>query len=138
MTDDEYYSEFSIWALAGGQLVFATDPRNMSALQKDILLNTELLAVFNDAIGKPGAMVSNLLDLLFGVSVWAKPLHNSCVAVGVLNGGTAVANGTVAFDTLPVAAGETLCATLWSCGSRALLVRVLVLAFWGVRVFPQL
>lgn len=35
MSDDEYRSEFSIWAVAGGQLVVSTDLRNMSALQRE-------------------------------------------------------------------------------------------------------
>lgn len=47
-SEDEYISEFSIWAVAGGQVVFATDPRNMSALQKRILMNTDVLSIFND------------------------------------------------------------------------------------------
>ena len=47
-TEDEYITEFTIWTLAGGQLVFATDPRNMSAFQKKVWFNTELIEVFND------------------------------------------------------------------------------------------
>eukprot|EP00039_Didymoeca_costata_P005080 m.78263 g.78263 ORF g.78263 m.78263 type:complete len:487 (+) comp12664_c0_seq2:113-1573(+) len=50
-TEDEYITEFSIWAIAGGQIIFATDPRNMSALQKRILFNSEILNVFNDTTG---------------------------------------------------------------------------------------
>lgn len=34
MSDNEYRSEFSIWAIAGGQLVVSTDIRNMSDLQR--------------------------------------------------------------------------------------------------------
>ncbi len=43
-----------LWALAGGQLVVSTDVRNMSALQQDILLNTEMLTVFLDPLGAVG------------------------------------------------------------------------------------
>ena len=50
-TDDEYITEFSIWAIASGSIIFATDPRNMSAIQKRILLNTEVLAVYRDVSG---------------------------------------------------------------------------------------
>ena len=50
-TDIEYQSEYSVWAIAGGQLLFATDPRNMSAVQKQAFFNTEILDVFRDTSG---------------------------------------------------------------------------------------
>eukprot|EP00041_Stephanoeca_diplocostata_P033003 m.1076987 g.1076987 ORF g.1076987 m.1076987 type:complete len:497 (+) comp24250_c0_seq5:69-1559(+) len=50
-TEDEYISEFSIWAIAGGQIVLSSDPRNMSDFQKKVLFNTEILNVFNDTSG---------------------------------------------------------------------------------------
>ncbi len=50
-TNVEYITEFSIWAIAGGQLVFATDPRNMTEFMKSVLFNTEVLSVFKDISG---------------------------------------------------------------------------------------
>jgi alpha-galactosidase len=50
-TDAEYTSEFSIWAIAGGSLILASDPRNMSTLQSKLLLNEEVIAVFKDVSG---------------------------------------------------------------------------------------
>ena len=47
----EYVSEFSIWAIAQGQLVLATDPRNMTAFMKKVLFNKEVLDVFRDVSG---------------------------------------------------------------------------------------
>ena len=47
-TDDEYVSEFSVWAVAGGQIVIASDPRNMTAFQKRVWFNEEVLAVYKD------------------------------------------------------------------------------------------
>jgi hypothetical protein len=35
----EYKTEFSLWAVASAPLIVAADVRNMSALQKEILLN---------------------------------------------------------------------------------------------------
>ena len=48
-------SEFTLWALAGGQLVISTDIRGLSPLQREVLLNPELLAVFNDSLKTVGA-----------------------------------------------------------------------------------
>eukprot|EP00051_Salpingoeca_urceolata_P006156 m.81844 g.81844 ORF g.81844 m.81844 type:complete len:535 (+) comp14705_c0_seq1:974-2578(+) len=50
-SEDEYVSEFSIWAIAGGQIVIASDPRNMSVFQKKIWFNTEVLDVYRDTSG---------------------------------------------------------------------------------------
>ena len=50
-TDTEYISEFSVWAISSGSLLFATDPRNMSDVQRAALFNTEILDVFRDETG---------------------------------------------------------------------------------------
>jgi alpha-galactosidase len=49
--DEEYRTEFSVNAIASGQILFASDPRNMSKIQQDILLNDEILSVFKDTSG---------------------------------------------------------------------------------------
>ena len=54
-TDLEYLSEWSVWAIAGGQLVFATDPRNLSAVQRQVLFNKDVLSVFSDTSGSAGS-----------------------------------------------------------------------------------
>ena len=87
-----------MWVLAGGQLVVSTDVRNMSTLQTEILLNTDLLAVFSDALGAVGACVRPAPELLgLGVSLWVKPLAGGCVAAALHNG-----------LATPVAAGEAV------------------------------
>ena len=53
-TNVEYRTEFSIWALSGSVLIFATDPRNMTAIMNETLLNTELIAVNQDPAAGPG------------------------------------------------------------------------------------
>ena len=50
-TNEEYRSEFALNAIASGQILFASDPRNMSTIQKEILLNDEVLAIFKDQLG---------------------------------------------------------------------------------------
>ena len=50
-SEAEYLSEWSVWAIGGGQLVFATDPRNLSAVQRKVLFNEEVLRVFRDTSG---------------------------------------------------------------------------------------
>ena len=50
-SDEEYRTEFGINVIASGQILFASDPRNMSEIQKEILLNGEVLSVFKDTSG---------------------------------------------------------------------------------------
>lgn len=45
----EYVTEYSIWAIAGGQMVMATDPRNMTTAMKEVLFNKEVLYLINTA-----------------------------------------------------------------------------------------
>ncbi len=50
-------------------------------------------------VSSAAQLVSDALTLL-DVSVWAKPLSTSCVAVGMLNAGTANATGKVDLSTV--------------------------------------
>ena len=53
-TDQEYRSEFSLWALGGSSMLVATDVRNMSAAMRSVLLHAEVLAVHQDPLARPG------------------------------------------------------------------------------------
>eukprot|EP01116_Phalansterium_solitarium_P014869 TRINITY_DN3275_c0_g1_i1.p1 TRINITY_DN3275_c0_g1~~TRINITY_DN3275_c0_g1_i1.p1 ORF type:complete len:432 (+),score=138.54 TRINITY_DN3275_c0_g1_i1:122-1417(+) len=100
MTDDEYRTEFSLWAIFGGQMVVATDVRNMSALQKEVLLNTEIIDVFRDPYGETGTRIADDADAK--TSVWARHLHNKCAAIVLLNHGDVDAQDvTVRFADVP-------------------------------------
>ncbi|EGD81512.1 hypothetical protein PTSG_02230 [Salpingoeca rosetta] len=48
-TEDEYMSEFSVWTIAGGSLLIASDPRNMTDFMARVWFNHEILAVYNDS-----------------------------------------------------------------------------------------
>lgn len=50
-TNTEYITEFSLWALAGGEMIISSDPRNMTDFMKSVILNDEILAVYNDVAG---------------------------------------------------------------------------------------
>ena len=61
-TDDEYRTEFTFWSLASSPLIFATDPRNLTAIMKSVLGNTELIAVNQDPVPRPGMGVVRVLS----------------------------------------------------------------------------
>jgi alpha-galactosidase len=83
MTDVEYRSHFSLWALLAAPLIAGNDLRNMRPEIHDILTNKEVIAVNQDALGREGERVAKSGDL----EVWAKQLKDGSRAVILLNRG---------------------------------------------------
>ena len=50
-TDTEYQSQFSLWAIMNSPLYASNDLRNMNETTKNILLNKEVIAINQDALG---------------------------------------------------------------------------------------
>jgi alpha-galactosidase len=81
MTDTEYRSHFSLWALLAAPLIAGNDLRDMRPEIHDILTNKEVIAVNQDALGREGERVWKNGDL----EVWAKQLKDGSRAVILLN-----------------------------------------------------
>ena len=90
MTDDEYRTHMSLWALSAAPLLAGNDIRKMSEATRSILLNKEVIAVDQDALGKQAVPVKN-----GDLETWVKPLADGGVAVGVVNVGSTTATATV-------------------------------------------
>jgi alpha-galactosidase len=58
MTNEEYITHFSLWAIMKAPLIIGCDIRNMSSETKSILLNKEVIAINQDPLGKQGCVVS--------------------------------------------------------------------------------
>ncbi len=84
MTDTEYRSHFSLWALLAAPLIAGNDLRNMTPAIREILTNQEVIAVDQDPLGNEGRRVARHGDL----EVWARPLADGTRAVILLNRGT--------------------------------------------------
>ena len=80
-TDTEYQSQMSLWSIMNSPLAATNDLRSMNAETKRILLNTEVIAVNQDALGKQA--VSKVKNEKW--SVFVKPLSNGDFAVAILN-----------------------------------------------------
>ncbi len=83
MTDVEYRSHFSLWALLAAPLIAGNDLRSMRPEIHDILTNNEVIAVNQDALGREGERVAKNGDL----EVWAKQLKDGSRAFILLNRG---------------------------------------------------
>jgi alpha-galactosidase len=83
MTDTEYRSHFSLWAILAAPLIAGNDLRNMRPEIRDILTNKEVIAVDQDVLGRQGERVWKNGD----AEVWSKQLSDGSRAVVLLNRG---------------------------------------------------
>src|SRR6202045_1688384 len=85
MTDVEYRSHFSLWAILAAPLIAGNDLRNMRPEIPDILTNKEVIAVDQDAMGLQGERVVKGGDS----EVWAKQMKDGSRAAILFNRGSA-------------------------------------------------
>jgi alpha-galactosidase len=109
MTDDEYRTHMSLWALTAAPLLAGNDIRSMTDATKAILLNKEVIAVDQDPLGKQ-ASPKKKGDL----ETWVKPLAGGSVAVGVVNLGAAAAEATVNASDLQLDGAVKKARDLWA------------------------
>ena len=110
LTLTESRAHFALWALMAAPLMAGNDIRTMSADVSAILRNPRLLAVNQDRLGAGGRRVRDDGD----VEVFAKPLSDGSVAVGLFNrGGTATTISTTAAQ-VGLSGGSFTLTDLWT------------------------
>lgn len=82
--ETEYRSQMSLWCLMAAPLLATCDLRAMNRSTREILTNTEVIAVNQDPLGKQARRAIKDRQ----IEVWKKPLANGCVALGFLNRGS--------------------------------------------------
>jgi alpha-galactosidase len=87
MTDNEYRTHFSLWAVMAAPLLIGSDIRSASSATLATLKNTDVIAVDQDALGRQGTLVSSS----GGLAVYSKVLANGDRAVVLLNENTSAA-----------------------------------------------
>jgi len=85
LTNTEYRSHFSMWAMLAAPLMAGNDIATMSPEIKEILTNKEVIAVDQDPLGIEGRRVAKDGDL----EVWSRPLQDGSRAVILFNRGAA-------------------------------------------------
>jgi alpha-galactosidase len=108
MNYEEQKTHFSMWALMAAPLMAGNDLARMSEETKSILLNREVIAVDQDALGRAGDRVWQEGPL----EVWAKPLSGGDVAVGVVNQTTSPTHVTMNLADVGIN-GEAQARDLW-------------------------
>lgn len=84
MTDAQYRAQFSLWAILAAPLIAGNDLSQMSAATRAILLNRDVIAVDQDALGIEGHRAWKDGD----AEIWVKPLAGGSEAIVLLNRGT--------------------------------------------------
>jgi alpha-galactosidase len=81
MSDTEYRTHMSLWALLAAPLLAGNDLRSVSPATLAILTNAEVIAVDQDKGGRQGHRISKTGEQ----EVWAKQLDGGAQAVGLFN-----------------------------------------------------
>jgi alpha-galactosidase len=81
MTDIEYKTHFSLWAILAAPLIASTNLTTMTASTRAILGNTEVIAVDQDVLGEEGRRIWKAGES----EIWSKPLSGGDMAVGFFN-----------------------------------------------------
>ncbi|WP_128376854.1 glycoside hydrolase family 27 protein [Streptomyces cavernae] len=111
----ESRSHFALWSLMGAPLMAGNDIRTMSADVSAILRNPRLLAVNQDSLGAGGRRVRDDGS----TEVFAKPLSDGSVAVGLLNRGESTATVTTTAAQVGRSGGPFTLTDLWTGGTSS-------------------
>jgi len=109
MTPDEYRTHMSLWAILASPLLAGNDLSKMDETTKSILMNKEVIAVDQDALGKQGDRVSATGPY----EIWMKPLQDGSRAVALFNRSEAVYPITVNLQSVGFD-GPARARDLWS------------------------
>ena len=109
MKHDEYLTHMSLWALLAAPLLAGNDIRGMSAETKDMLTNSEVIAIDQDAKGIQGHRLWDEGPL----EIWTKPLADGTQAVGLFNRGESPLKITLDFKMVGISGAANL-RDLWA------------------------
>jgi alpha-galactosidase len=101
MSDEEYRTHMSLWAILAAPLLAGNDVATMTDETKAILMNKEVIGVDQDALGRQGDRVYTEGP----IEVWSKPLSGGAVAVGIFNRHPKVLTAHVDFARLGFSGG---------------------------------
>jgi len=84
MSEDEYRTHVTLWAIQAAPLMLGNDVRTMSPSTIALLENRGVIAIDQDPLGRQGQRLRKDGD----AEIWAKPLSDGSVAIALFNRGT--------------------------------------------------
>src|SRR5213596_934907 len=109
MTDAEYKTHMSLWAMLAAPLLAGNDLRSMTPEILGILTNREAIAVNQDKLGKQGQRIWQSGDQ----EIWSRSLSGGAIAIAFLNRANAPATISVKPADLKIN-GKWKARDLWS------------------------
>lgn len=102
-------TQMGIWSIISAPLLMSNDLRNITAWQKEIMQNTEVIAVNQDPLVQQGSRVK----LSVG-EAWFKHMQGGDIAVGLRN--TATSNATIVapLHLVDIPSGKATARDLWA------------------------
>jgi alpha-galactosidase len=109
MTDTEYKTHLSLWAMLAAPLLAGNDLRRMSPETIAILTNREVIAVDQDKLGKQGSRVWKSGEQ----EIWTRQLAGGATAVAFFNRAKDEAKVRVEWSEIDVTAKRNKVRDLW-------------------------
>jgi len=110
MSDTEYRSHFTLWAMMSAPLLIGSDIRKASSATLTILRNADVIALDQDAKGVQGNEISSAN----GLHVIRKPLADGDTAVALFNETGSTAKISTSLSAIGVSSGTHTLTDLWS------------------------
>ncbi len=82
LSPNEQYTQMSLWCLLAAPLVFSGDMTRLDDFTLGLLTNDDVLAIDQDPLGRQGRRIAQPREEL---EIWAKPLEDGSLAVGLFN-----------------------------------------------------
>jgi alpha-galactosidase len=109
LTPNEQLTHISLWALQAAPMLIGADLSQIDEWTTNILGNREVLGVNQDVLGKPaGRKFSD-----GWVEIWARPLEDGTMAVGLFNRGPEAATVSAKFSDLGLTGSQPV-RDLWT------------------------
>ena len=100
LTPNEQLTHISLWALQAAPLLIGADMAQMDEWTANLLGNREMLAVNQDVLGRAAGRIASRQSDEGWTEVWARPLSDGTLAVGLFNRGPEATLVTAPFSDL--------------------------------------
>jgi alpha-galactosidase len=105
---NEQITHITLWSLLSAPLLIGCDMTRLDAFTTNLLGNDEVIAIDQDPLGKPAGRKAEAGN----TQVWARPLADGTIAVGLFNTGSKPAQVTAKWSDLGIS-GEQTVRDLW-------------------------
>jgi alpha-galactosidase len=109
LSPNEQYTHISLWALLSAPLLIGCDLTQIDNFTLNLLTNSEVIDINQDAAGKQARRILKNDDL----EIWLKELSDGSLAIGLFNRGWLDADLTLSSDDLPLDCENYMIRDVW-------------------------